>query len=500
MDVVACQTCHAAPRAPAVEMIDATVANAAGTPVVRYRNVERAPSEPLNAAAVAPLRPLLVMRREADGAQRLTPVNVVSRWRWVSRADRVEVPFETVARALRPDGAWAPSVLRALDADGDGALSEAELRLDAPAKVEAVAARLRELGVLDPAIDGVLETHVVTHGIPSRDLALSDCGACHAKDSRLDDSYPIAAYLPGGVPPRPPEDGTRVELAGVLAPTPAGGLSYRRDPAASPDGPYVLGHSRQLWTNRLGFWLFLAVALGVAVHGGTRLFLRALVRRRAGAEPHSAHEREYVFGRYERVWHWTMATAGIALMATGLVVHNAGWAGPGALALSVDVHNVAAVVLLVNAGLSLFHHLVTRAIRQFIPHPHGLLQRALEHIEYQSRGIFLGDPHPHHAGHKLNPLQQVTYLSLLGVLFPLQIVTGLLIWAVGHWPKLAMAVGGLQVVAPVHNLGAWLFLAFFVLHTYLVTTGPTLGEHLRSMVTGYRAVPEGAHGASTQGA
>jgi thiosulfate reductase cytochrome b subunit len=500
VDVIACQTCHAAPRAPAAEMVDATVVTAAGTPVIRFRNVERAPGEPLNAALVAPLQPLLVMRTEADGAERLTPVNVVSRWRWVNGGDRAEVPLETVARAFRPDGAWAPSVLAALDLDHDGNLSDAELRLDAPTKVAAVAARLRALGVADPVIDGELETHVVTHGIPGRALALSDCGACHARDSRLDDSYPIAAYVPGGVSPRPPEGGARIELAGSLAPTPAGGLAYRLDPAASKDGPYVLGHSRQAWTNRLGFLLFLAVALGVLLHGGTRLFLRALVRRRSGAPApaHAAHEQEYVFGSYERLWHWTMALSGIALMATGIVVHNAGWAGPSSLTLSVNVHNVAAVVLLVNAGLSLFHHLVTRAIHQFIPHPHGLLQRALEHIEYQSRGIFLGDPHPHHPGHKLNPLQQVTYLSLLGLLFPLQIVTGLLIWAVGHWPRFGAAIGGLQLVAPVHNLGAWAFLAFFVLHTYLVTTGPTLGEHLRSMLTGYRSVPTDAPGASIQ--
>jgi len=40
----------------------------------------------------------------------------------------------------------------------------------------------------------------------------------------------------------------------------------------------------------------------------------------------------------------------------------------------------------------------------------------------------------------------------------------------------------------VHNFGAWLFLSFFVLHAYLVTTGRTVGDHLQSMVTGYRTV------------
>lgn len=494
MDVIACQSCHVAPRAPAAEMVDATVVTASGTPAVRYRNVEAAPGEPLNAATVRPLRPLLVMRTGADGSPRLTPVNVVSRWRWVSGPERTEVPFDTVTRALRDGDAYAPEVVRALDGDHDGRLSGHEVRLDTPAKAAFVADRLRALGVPDPRIDGVMEPRVINHGVSSRDLALEECGACHAKDSRLDDTFLVAAYLPGGVPPRPPEDGPRVELAGVLAPTPTGGLAYQADPARSGGSAYVLGHTRQAWTNRLGFLLFVAVALGVAGHGGARIFLRLLVRRRRGAAPHHPEEKEYVFGRYERLWHWTMALAGVVLMITGVVVHNAGWAGPAALTRSVNLHNIAAVVLLVNAGLSLFYHLTTRAIRQFIPHPHGLLERALEHIEYQSRGIFLGDPHPHHPGHKLNPLQQVTYLSLLVVLFPLQVVTGLLIWAVGHWPQFAAALGGLQIVAPLHNLGAWLFLAFFVLHTYLVTTGPSLGEHLRSMVTGFRsAPPAGSH-------
>jgi thiosulfate reductase cytochrome b subunit len=248
---------------------------------------------------------------------------------------------------------------------------------------------------------------------------------------------------------------------------------------------HVLGLSRDARTNALGFGIFLAVAAGVSVHALARVILR---RRRSVRRAEHRTEREYVFGRYERLWHWTMALSGLVLAVTGLALHD-GAAGPLALPAAVSVHNAAAVVLVVNGFLSTFYHLVTRAIRQFIPHPHGLLRRALDHLEYQSRGIFYGDPHPHHPGHKLNPLQQVTYLALLTVLFPLQIGTGLLIWAVGHWPSVAAAVGGLQLVAPLHNLGAWLFLSFFVLHAYLVTTGHTVGDHLRSMITGWQTVP-----------
>jgi thiosulfate reductase cytochrome b subunit len=493
VEVLACQACHAAsPAAPAAEMVDATVAGLDGAPRIRLRNVDRRPGESLNAATLHPLQPLLVLRPAADGTQRLTPVNVVSRWRWISRDEGQEVPFATVARAWQDGGRWAEPVLKALDADGDGRLDDGELRLDTSAKVELIAGRLRDLGVREPAIDGVLEPHVLGHGVSSRDRALRDCEACHSEASHLEDDYVLASWLPGGVPPRPPEGGARVELTGAIVPTASGGVALHRDGATAQGGLHVLGLTRQVATNRLGFALFVAVALGVAAHALARMVAR---RRRGAAAAAHAHagDQEYVFGRYERLWHWTMASSGIGLILTGLQVHNAGWRWPVALSSAVWLHNGLAVVLIVNSALALFYQLTTAAIRHFIPHPKGLLERTLAHVQYQSRGIFVGDPHPHHPGHKLNPLQQVTYLSLLGVLFPLQIVTGALIWAVGHWPKLGVALGGLHLIAPVHNLGAWLFLAFFTLHTYLVTTGPTVGEHLRSMVTGYRSVPAEPH-------
>jgi thiosulfate reductase cytochrome b subunit/ferredoxin len=487
LQVVACETCHVqAPMGPAAELVDATVVTPSGAPVVRYRNVVRKGGEPLNAATIAPLQPLLVIRKGADGTRRLAPVNLVTRYRWISRPTGAEVPAEKVAAAFLEGGGYAAAIVEALDGDHDGLVSEAELRLDTRRKVELVAGRLAAAGVADPAIDGAIELHPLAHGVSARERALRDCDACHAADSRLDQPYPVAPYVAGGVGPRPPSSGA-VELAGAVVSTAAGGLELQRHPGSSLGGLHVLGNSRQARSNLIGFLLFAAVTLGVLLHGATRWVMS--LRTGARSVEHHASQREYVFGRYERLWHWTMAFSGIALIATGVQVHNPSWSWPTSLPVAVGLHNVFAVVLIANATFSLFHHLVTAAIRNFIPNTHGLLARALEHIQYQSRGIFLGDPHPHHPGHKLNPLQQFTYLGLLAVLFPLQIFSGLLIWAVGVWPAVGAAVGGLGVVAPVHNLGAWLFLTFFVMHTYLVTTGNRVSDHLRSMVTGYQTVP-----------
>jgi thiosulfate reductase cytochrome b subunit len=483
LDVLACESCHVSGgMAPAAEMIDATVATPERRPVVRYRNVDRRPGEPLNAATIRPFRPLLVERVERDGARRLAPVNPVSRWRWTSGAAGAEVPFERVAEAFLEGGRHAPAIVEAFDANRDGRVDGPELRLDSTLKTELVKARLRAAGVVDPAIDGTLEVFPLAHGVSTKDRALRDCGACHAADSRVAETFAIAAYLPGGTPPRPAED-PRVVLEGTLSPAPGGGLAFESDRERASMGLHVLGHSREGLTNTLGFGVFLAVSAGVTLHGLARVALR---RRRRERDPHPPAERQYLFGRYERLWHWTMALAGVVLVATGLAIHAGAGRGVVALPTAVAVHNAFAVILMVNGTLALFYHLTTKAIRNFIPHPHGLLERVLEHMSYQARGIFYGESHPPNApGHKLNPLQQLTYLALLNVLFPLQFATGALIWAIGHWPELAAALGGLRVVAPLHNAGAWLFLSFLVLHLYLVTTGRTPGEHVRAMVTGY---------------
>ena len=235
---------------------------------------------------------------------------------------------------------------------------------------------------------GNLDAHPLAHGISTRDRALKDCNACHAEDSRLSDDYVVASYLPGGSPPRPPE-GARVVLAGTIAPLrrPEGSSSARpRSPR--PGALHVLGHSRRGWTTGSGSWSSLSGSAGG--HRPRWSSLRA-PRRKRSPLAHPTGEKEYVFGRYERLWHWTMA----------LTRHrphrdrSRGARYPGKWALmslttSVAIDNAFAVILIVNAFLALFYHLATAAIRNFIPHPKGFLASAFEHMTYQARGIFYG--------------------------------------------------------------------------------------------------------------
>jgi thiosulfate reductase cytochrome b subunit len=185
-----------------------------------------------------------------------------------------------------------------------------------------------------------------------------------------------------------------------------------------------------------------------------------------------------------------MALSVLILLLTGLQIHfHSGirWLGAGN---TVATHNFFAVVLALNAFLALFYHLATAAIRQFLPGRHGVAKAIMLQAKYYLRDIFTGlpAPFPRSPERKLNVLQQITYLCLLNILFPWQIVTGAMIWLVGTSPAFAAVTGGLRVVAQLHNLGSWMFISFLVAHVYLATTGPTVFSHVRGMIDGYEEV------------
>jgi thiosulfate reductase cytochrome b subunit len=156
----------------------------------------------------------------------------------------------------------------------------------------------------------------------------------------------------------------------------------------------------------------------------------------------------------------------------------------------VQVHNVLAAILVINAVMSLFYHLASGEMRQFLPRPRGFFDQMFEQARYYLSGIFHGEHHPFEKtrGHKLNPLQQITYLAILNVLLPLQIITGALMWGAHRWPEVVGQLGGLPLLAPIHTLLSWLFAAFIVAHVYLTTTGPTPLAGIRAMMMGWDEV------------
>jgi thiosulfate reductase cytochrome b subunit len=195
-------------------------------------------------------------------------------------------------------------------------------------------------------------------------------------------------------------------------------------------------------------------------------------------------KKEYVYRRFERFWHWLQAAFIIFLGVTGFEIH-------GSIRFfgydqAVRYHNIASISLLVLIAFAIFWHFTTGEWKQYLPTRKNLLAQ----LEYYVLGIFRNAPHPTKKTvlSKLNPLQKLVYAGLKALVIPVMVLTGLL-YIFYRYPQryevLSLNIDGLQVIATLHTIGAFLLVAFFIAHLYLITTGRTVTSNLKAMITGY---------------
>jgi len=192
-------------------------------------------------------------------------------------------------------------------------------------------------------------------------------------------------------------------------------------------------------------------------------------------------QRIYLFTRFERFWHWTQAALIISLLFTGFAIH--GSHSLIGFRAAVEIHEVAVWLLIVLWILAIFWHFTTGQWRHYIP----TMENVDRMVRYYAYGIFVGAPHPYKvtAERKHNPLQRITYLGVKLLINPLLWLSGLayLFWgALQPWLPLRL---GLEQVATLHTVGAFLMLAFLIAHVYLATAGATPTAHIRAMITGW---------------
>jgi thiosulfate reductase cytochrome b subunit len=480
-EAVSCETCHIPQMySNALMQYDWTVLTEDLTGRNTCRGIEGDPNS--MGALVTGFEPVLLPKQDIDGETQLAPFNLVTSFYWIYGDPPRPVRMLDLERAWFEGDDYADDVLHRFDQDGDGQLSLEELIIDSDDKEALIRQRLIALGVENPRIYGEIQPYSINHTVASEEWAIRDCAICHADDSRVTQSFQLTAYLPGGVEPvfvadsNTVTDPSRIQVSG-------GELYYQLETREA--GLYVFGLDAVRWIDLLGGFAFLGVLLGVSVHGGLR-FYRTVKDK--PAEPHL--ERVYMYGVYERLWHWLQTFTIVGLLATGLIIHKPEIFGILSFDYVVFVHNTLAAILVVNATLALFYHLASGEIRQFFPRPRGFFDQAITQAKYYLGGIFRREHHPFEKTpeKKLNPLQQITYLAILNILLPLQIITGALMWGAQTWPKMAQALGGLPLLAPFHSLVAWLFAAFIVMHVYLTTTGPTPLGSIRAMMDGWDEV------------
>ncbi len=196
-----------------------------------------------------------------------------------------------------------------------------------------------------------------------------------------------------------------------------------------------------------------------------------------------------IYKRFERLWHWAQASLIILLAVTGFEIHgNFKLFGFGK---AVSFHQTASYALLGLIAFAIFWHLTTGEWKQYLPTSRKLIDQA----HYYIIGMFKGEKHPVKKTElsKLNPLQRLVYLGFKLILIPVVVVSGLFYMfhkTIDENSLVVISKLDLGTIAAFHTLGAFLLIAFLVVHVYMTTTGHTPLSNIKAMITGYEELEQ----------
>ncbi len=243
---------------------------------------------------------------------------------------------------------------------------------------------------------------------------------------------------------------------------------------------YVIGAHRVPFLDAL-IILAAIVPLGLCIaHGGMRLITRHKI------PIHRPEEYILLHPLIERIWHWVQAICTIVLIITGAMLHwpekFTGW-----FDWAVKVHNWFGIATVFAFLVWLGYNLATGRISHYIPNAQEIVSGIPRQVRYYAYGIFRHEPHPHYPteDNKFNPLQKIAYLQFQLFILPIVLASGLLYMYPDVLKGLIDQIGGMALLGTVHFSLGGLFAAFLVAHIYLGTTGETIGENFRAIITGY---------------
>ena len=196
----------------------------------------------------------------------------------------------------------------------------------------------------------------------------------------------------------------------------------------------------------------------------------------------------YLYPVWLRLWHWLNALLFVVLIVSGLSLH---YADPQNSLIPFDVgvisHNIAGILLTLNYLIFFIGSLLGGNVKHYIPKFKGFFKRLFIQARFYVLGIFIGEPHPFKTSteNKFNPMQQIAYVSIMFFMIPVVIISGWALMFPEYAPDKIFGMGGVWPMALLHTIVGFMLSMFMVGHIYLATTGDTIGELFKSMITGW---------------
>jgi len=201
-----------------------------------------------------------------------------------------------------------------------------------------------------------------------------------------------------------------------------------------------------------------------------------------------ANTRIYLYPIWIRLWHVINALMFLLLIITGISLHYASVdTGFIPFNLSVAIHNVCAIILVINYGIYVIGNIVTNNGMYYSKWRKNLWPKLWKQFNFYAFGIFKGEPHPFPVTkkQKFNPLQKVSYVLAMYLGMPLLIISGIALMFPERISNTIFKISSLVFYDTLHLVIGFILTLFLVIHLYTCTLGEKPGTLFKSMINGY---------------
>lgn len=198
----------------------------------------------------------------------------------------------------------------------------------------------------------------------------------------------------------------------------------------------------------------------------------------------------YLYPVWLRIWHGINAIGILLLIFTGISMQYGNIDYPLlSFKTSVMIHNIAGIVVSIGYVFFLIANHFSNNERQYIPNYKGFIDRIVAQTKYYVFGYFKGEPKPFPItkDNKFNPLQRMSYITLMYLLVPLVVITGLGLL----YPEVIVSkvfnMGGVMLTAVIHATVGFFISLFLIIHLYVASIGKNPLRNYKSILNGYHA-------------
>jgi len=183
-----------------------------------------------------------------------------------------------------------------------------------------------------------------------------------------------------------------------------------------------------------------------------------------------------------RIWHWINAFIVIVLIITGIQLRMPYISIFESYRTVILIHKYFGYAMTASFLFWFFYYLITSGFKKHYLLKINDIKAIPDQAKYYMYGIFKGKENPHTPSedNKFNPLQKIAYATIMLIISPVIIFTGILFSDILYFFIWINAIGGLRVLDAIHVISAYIFVFYLIVHLYMSTLGKKIYSHTKS--------------------